>query len=222
MISIHFRVLLFALCFNLPVHATEHAHIWGEETRSGIWQPKSYELHHNGFELIKHPTKCENKSCITLHVGCTDANPSNLKEKVFSASVLIERHPSHPKQSNPFKVPNYSSKASIWLNDQRFPALLERSSLFYAFLYDTSYFWIVSFDAELFDKMPVKQLKFRMENENQLLKIQAVFDLSKEQEALKYMKSICTRPGSTQEEPEKTSKKILKKSLFPIKNLVQK
>ncbi len=205
---------------HLSIYASQYGHVWGEETRSGIWQPKSYELHHNGFELIKYPKKCENKSCITLHVGCTYADYSNLEEKVFSASVLIERHPNHPKQPNPFKVPNYSSKASIWLNDQKFPALLKRSSLFYAFFYGISYFWSVSFDAELFDKIPLRELQFQMESEDQLFKVQAVFDVSKEEEAFKHMKSIC--PRHTQEEPEQTSKRTLKKSLFPIKNLVQK
>ena len=197
------RAVILCCFVSFPVYASKYSHVWGEETRSGIWQPKSYELHHGGFKSIKHPEKCERRSCITLHISCTYADYSNMKEKKFSANVLIERHPDHPKQPNPFKVPSYSAKTSIWLNDQKFQTSLERSSLFYSFLYGPAYFWTVSFDKELFDQIPVRELKFRMESEDQLLKIKAVFDLSKERGVFQYMKSICSRPEEKKEDPKK-------------------
>ena len=206
--------LIFCCFISFPIYASKYGHVWGEETRSGIWQAKSYKLHHDGFRIIKYPEKCERRSCITLHISCTYADHSNLDQKKFSASVLIERHPDHPKQPNPFKVPSYSPKASIWLNGQKFPISLERSSLFHSFLYGLAYFWTMSFDKELFDKIPVRELKFRMESEDQLLKVQAVFDLSEDQGVFQYMKSICSRPGEKEEDVKKTPSPLVNPKKF--------
>lgn len=209
-------LLFCCVCIHFPSYAGRYAHVWGgKDTRSGIWQAKSYEVQHEGFQKIKSPEKCEQRSCITLHISCTYADYNNMEKKKFSASVLIERHPSHPKQPNPFRVPSYSPQANIWLNGQKFQANLVRSSLFVSFFYGVSYFWTVSFDAELFDIIPARQINFRMESEDQLLKVQALFDLSQELGVFKFMKSICSRPGKDNDTADKApSSPINLKKLF--------
>ncbi|MDE0151397.1 MAG: hypothetical protein OXK80_02720 [Bdellovibrionales bacterium] len=215
------RWIIFFFCLlHFSSYASEYGHIWGEEDRRGTWRPSSYEINHEGMTPIKYPEKCEYKSCITLYVSCTNSKSNNSDQKKFRASVSIERHPEHPQEMfHVLRIPSYSTSASIWLNGNKSQASLNRSSLIYSFMYNTSYFWSAYFDAELFDAIPVNEVKLQIESEGQLLKVQAVFDLSKEQEDLQYMKSTCPHPGTAEEE---TVKKVRKKPFFSTKNLIQK
>lgn len=194
-------IIFFCCLLHSSSYASEYGHIWGEKNKKGTWRPKFYKVQHRGLSPIDYPEKCESKLCVSLHFGCEYVS-DNEQEK-FRASIFVERHPHHPKRPNPFKVPSYSPKASIWLNDQKFQVSLERSSLLYSFLYEISYFWIVRFDAELFDIIPTHELRVQIESEEERLKTQAVFDLSKEQEDIKHIKSICPPSGEKEEETEK-------------------